>query len=665
MKLKIDPKQNRFSYLHPEGGWGWQNLKLQVMVGQQRQSGNIVSTRGDGEDTILELEYSCGLKENARFTQHAKGLRIQRTLFNPNDSSVSFESPQISKEHKDDGPTPQCRWLQEARFAHLDNLRTELYPKCRAEYPFLRPLPWTTTRFGDQESQTAPYMIYTSDLQQHFCMESLIEQNEHRLVWDIGLSADGHQLEHYKLQWSAPGKNGFTLHSQQRLVLETLQFSVHPDSHLDDVIRHYYHSVIQHQQWEQRVNPLSSKGIYCTWNYGPERDIHHDQILERAKIVKDNFPDVEYFLIDGGWVPWEKGKGPHLGNFNGPIEEVYDHQKFPHGMDGVAKGIKDLGLRPALHWTPFVRLNTKLAMEHEAWLCRNDKGDLYRIGDYGYLDYSIPEVQNFLEHVFRTICHTWGFEGFKIDFWSQSVESNDIRYRHGGTGIVWRDWLLATMEKFCPDDGFVMSCIAMGMGNPFIGKHARTYRCCYDIGLGSWRQHLWACSWVQPLLLADERHTALHNLDGLGIQTELSDAENLHRLSYGFITMGSLEIDGEFEKLSPKHMDWLKRLCQEMDRGHAVTNLDQDVNTGRPLPKALMVTYPKDSKSYQRGIAKHIALFNWNDQEQWAGASSKAIGYEGQISVRDFWSDDIKNFGPEGIAECLPPRSSRLYEISR
>ena len=83
----------------------------------------------------------------------------------------------------------------------------------------------------------------------------------------------------------------------------------------------------------------------------------------------------------------------------------------------------------------------------------------------GFLDYSMPEVQEFYHHCFRLIFKEWGFEAMKLDFWSQGVESASVRFKRG-TAVEWRDWLLSTIRSYLPPDGFLETCVATAMGNP-------------------------------------------------------------------------------------------------------------------------------------------------------------------------------------------------------
>lgn len=666
MEVRIDLSLSQLSWLTEPEGLGWQGLVpgLQSRDGWEAARFSDLSEDNDGTRRI-QADYPCGLREELILTPNAtNGLTVRRRLRNTTDTSILIRSAGICANGPDGGPRLDRPFLMHARYAHLDNLRTESYPKCRTEYPFLRALPWQNTEFGNQESQAAPYMVFTTDRQRNFLLEAQLDQRLARCSWELGLKENGGALATYGLNWRFPGTDGVTLQAGDELELEPVCYRVFANASLEEVLRVYGEMVAQAQGWAGRGNPLNRVAFYCSWNYGIMRDISHESLLKTARFTREHLPGISTFLIDGGWVPWEAGKGPHLGNFNVSADDVYDHAKFPHGMKGVADAIRATGLKPALHWTPFVRANTRLAQAHGDWLCRDAKGEPYRIGVYGYLDYSLPEVQAFFHHVFQTIFREWGFDSMKMDFWSQSVESNSIRYRNGGTGIHWRNWLLAAIESYLPADGFLMTCVATAMGNPFLGKHARTYRCGIDVGNCDWREHLLACSWAQPLLAVDERDMALRNLDGFGISDKLTDAENLHRLTYGFISMGSLEVDGRFEELSAEHVDWLRRLTSHIDRGHAVRTVDDQVHTGVPLPKCLWVDYPEESPTYRRGVRKHIALFNWADDDQFIGATGKALGLAGATTVRDFWTDELKTFPPAGIFEMLPARSARLYELT-
>ncbi|MBF0245614.1 MAG: hypothetical protein HQL31_10145, partial [Planctomycetes bacterium] len=289
-------------------------------------------------------------------------------------------------------------------------------------------------------------------------------------------------------------------------------------------------------------------------------------------------------------------------------------------------------------------------------------GNVYRIGDSSYLDFSLAPVQAYLHKVFTILFKEWKYEAMKMDFWAQGVESETIRYATG-TGVQWRDWLLSTIRSYLPPDGFLMTCVAVSMGDPFLGKAASTYRCSIDVGAAAWHEHITASVWNLPLMSIPGRRTCLLNVDGLGWNAKLSDDENLHRLTYGFITMGSLEVDGRLEEVAPDKIALLNRLMDNMDRGYPVQCPDEEAWFGRPLPRALYVDYPPESQTAKRGVKKHIALFNWTDQPQYTGYTAKALGLKGTVKVRNYWTDEEVTWPEGNVCELLPARSSRLYEL--
>jgi hypothetical protein len=162
----------------------------------------------------------------------------------------------------------------------------------------------------------------------------------------------------------------------------------------------------------------------------------------------------------------------------------------------------------------------------------------------------------------------------------------------------------------------------------------------------------------------ESRRTILPNVDGIGWSAKMTDDENLHRLTYAFITMGSLEVNGRLEELPMDKIERLNKVMADMDRGHVVRSPDEDAFTGRPLPKCLYVDYPADSRTARRGIVKHVALFNWTDQPQCTGYTAGQLGLGGGEVVRDFWTGEAVDLFDGNVCEWLAPRSAKLYEIS-
>jgi len=601
-----------------------------------------------------------GLEETVTLRLLGNGaLRVARRITNTGKISLVLRSAGAG-----DGGRPvfSDNHIWRARYAHLDNVRTEKFPWCRPEYPYVRPLPKTDTVLGNQESQAIPALMLTNDTYSQLLLEGQLRQERTRAQWTIAAGA-GAPVRTYGLQWSMH-TGGFELHAGGSLDLEPMYYEILENAHPQEAWAGYIDAVTAENQLLSADDTLLSKAFYCSWNYGVFADISEEKLMKTARCVAANMPDVKHFLIDGAWQNHliDPVDCPTTAQFYLPEGQWHHPVKFPKGMKAMADAIRATGLTPGIWWTPMVGLYSKLAQEHPEWLAKDATGNVYRIVHSGYLDYSQKPVQEYLHKIFTILFKEWGFEGMKMDFWSQGVESEQIRYATG-TGVQWRDWLLSTIRSYLPPDGFLMTCVAVSMGNPFLGKGASSYRCGIDVGACTWREHVTASLWTLPLLAIPGNRTCLLNVDGIGWNMELSDEENLHRLTFAFITMGSLEVDGRLEELPLDKIAMLNKVMADMDRGHAVRCPDEDAFTGRPLPKCLYVDYPADSRTARRGIAKHIAIFNWTDRPQYTGYPATELGMSAQATVRDFWAGETEE-RPEGdVVAMLPPRSSRLYEV--
>ena len=602
-----------------------------------------------------------GLEETMTFRFLGNGaLRVERHIINRAKVSHVIRSASAGRVGDSGGPVFSDNHIWRARYCHMDNVRTEKFPWCRPEYPYVRSLPKSDTVFGNQESQAVPAMILTNDTYSQLLLEGQLRQDRTRACWTLSAGA-GQPVRTYELHWSMV-TGGFELAPGKSLDLEPIYYQIMEDTHPQCCWSDYFEAVAAENSLLEPDNILLSSAFYCSWNYGVFEDISEDKLLKTARFIAGNMPSIKHFLIDGGWQSRDAVTCPSCANFYLPEGQWHDAERFPNGMKVMADNIRATGLTPAIWWTPSVGLHSQLAQEHPEWLAKDAAGNVYRIGDSGYLDYSLVPVQTYLHKIFNILFKQWHYEALKMDFWCQSVESENIRYATG-TGIQWRDWLLNTIRSYLPADGFLMTCVAVAMGNPFLGKAASTYRCSIDVGACSWREHVTGSIWNLPLLSIPGNKTCLLNVDGLGWNPKLSDDENLHRLTYGFITMGSLEVDGRLETLAPGKIALLNRLIADMDRGFPVRCPDEDAYQGRPLPKALYVDYPADSKTARRGVIKHIALFNWNDKPCYIGYSAADIGLSGTVAARNYWTDESVTFAGGNICELLPPRSARLYEI--
>jgi alpha-galactosidase len=98
------------------------------------------------------------------------------------------------------------------------------------------------------------------------------------------------------------------------------------------------------------------------------------------------------------------------------------NEKFPHGMGWAAELIHDRGLKAGLWLAPFlIGENSQLWKDHPDWAVQYKPGTpmvaMLNWQQRCYaLDLTLPDVLDWLRHVFRTIFDEWGYDYVKIDF---------------------------------------------------------------------------------------------------------------------------------------------------------------------------------------------------------------------------------------------------------
>jgi hypothetical protein len=251
-----------------------------------------------------------------------------------------------------------------------------------------------------------------------------------------------------------------------------------------------------------------------------------------------------------------------------------------------------------------------------------------------------------------------------MDFWSQNFEDRGARlYDPHLTAIEVRERFLKTVRKHLPDDGVFMTCVATGMGNPFIGQWADTYRNTIDIGVGAWHEQINNCCWALPAIGRSGRQTFLLNADSAGIMVDYPDHENFFRLTWCFITMGMLETGGRMEQWPEKFVRAMRKLTDRTDRGYRSLCPDGRAFTGVPLPEVLYVNYPEGSDTREAGVRQSVALFNWTEERRMVSVRRERLGHEGPVNAVNFWTDEAEILDQEFLVRCLDSRSALLLDI--
>jgi alpha-galactosidase len=169
-----------------------------------------------------------------------------------------------------------------------------------------------------------------------------------------------------------------------------------------------YAALIAHEmQARRRDTPPTG---WCSWYYYFTRVTEQD-ILENLQAISDHKEQLPLQVIQ-----IDDGYQTAVGDWTSISE------KFPGGMQALAKRIRDQGFQPGLWLAPFTATaRSQLAQEHPDWLLHNAKGEATFGGKnwqstlYG-LDCTHPQVQDWLRRLFSTLVETWGYDYLKLDF---------------------------------------------------------------------------------------------------------------------------------------------------------------------------------------------------------------------------------------------------------
>ncbi|MGI9592027.1 MAG: glycoside hydrolase family 36 protein, partial [Myxococcota bacterium] len=151
---------------------------------------------------------------------------------------------------------------------------------------------------------------------------------------------------------------------------------------------------------------------WCSWYHYfdsvREEDLRRN--LDALVDAGDELP-VEVVQLDDGW---QRAVG----------DWRETNEKFPSGLPGIARAIREAGFTPGLWTAPFCAVpGSALVSDHADWLLRSDgepalallHPDWSEDGRVFALDASRPEVRSHLEALFtELVAH--GFQHLKIDF---------------------------------------------------------------------------------------------------------------------------------------------------------------------------------------------------------------------------------------------------------
>ena len=556
------------------------------------------------------------------------------------------------------------------RCAHTDHVRTDRNPHCQMEYPYFRMLPARRVRLGQGEDQPFPGLYIRDEKGRRGLVFAAASQNVNFLAFELekrGIADGRGAFEHFALLHDPGQSAGFTVPALGDLALDGVFIQLVGDVRVEDAYAGYLAWLSGRVDFRAPRSPLLREAMHCTWNYGVSRDQNPKSLLPTARFIAASLPGIKWFLMDAGYLDGDNGEC-FLHRFYPDPEQFVNRAVWPGGIRGFSDEIRAMGLRPGIWWAPVVRVASRLFDDHPDWFLRNADGSLCLIDTsrgLGCLDYSHPEALAFLDRTLSVILGKWGMDACKMDFWSQHFESRRARFANPDlTSPQVRARFLETVRRHLPPDGVFMTCIAAGMGDPFVGQWADCYRNTIDIGLGRWSEQRNNCAWSLPTFGFGGRGVFLLNNDSVGIMPGHPDNENRFRFTWSFMHGGMTETGGRIETWFSPWVEALRKLTDRCDRGYQARCPDDDAFTGVPLPKVLYIDYPPESPTARSGVRQSLAFFNWTDEDAVISVRRAGLGHDGPVEAEDFWTGAAEVFDQDFIVKSLAPRSALLYDLS-
>jgi hypothetical protein len=221
---------------------------------------------------------------------------------------------------------------------------------------------------------------------------------------------------------------GFVVHSGASTSSGKLIFNIADNAFV--ALETYAQAMADLQQ--VRLNPIING--WCSWYYSHEY-INEDEVLKNAEFAARDLKayGLQYIQVDAGWF---RTYGDWEGNEN-----------FPHGMQWLARKIRERGLRAGIWLAPYcIAEGTHVFTQHQEWLIHDSAGRVKQYGGglstpqagpYGVpslmkkvygLDITHPGSGGWLRDLLKKISHDWGYEFIKIDFVEWTLLSAEHYY---------------------------------------------------------------------------------------------------------------------------------------------------------------------------------------------------------------------------------------------
>ena len=165
-----------------------------------------------------------------------------------------------------------------------------------------------------------------------------------------------------------------------------------------------YRTRLVRGEWRDKVRPI----LINNWE-GTYFDFNEEKILDIARRAKEI--GIEMFVLDDGWFGKRNIDNCSLGDW------VVNTEKLPHGMNGLADRIHELGLKFGLWFEPeMISPDSDLYRAHEDWCLHVDGRERTLERSQLMLDLSRKDVQDYVIEAVSSVLATAAIDYVKWDY---------------------------------------------------------------------------------------------------------------------------------------------------------------------------------------------------------------------------------------------------------
>lgn len=387
--------------------------------------------------------------------------------------------------------------------------------------------------------------------------------------------------------------------------------------------------------------------MWNSWDYY-RWAITESEVMENVQFIADDpvlSKHVEYVVVDDGWQ-----------HAYGDWEVNY---KFPSGMDGLARKIKEHGMKPGLWFAPFiVEEHSFIADWHADMLATGDKKIpalpfqcMKRMGFI--LDAASEKSKKFLADIFARY-RSLGYDYFKLDFLRHLQNAVHHNGEKAAKGKLMRD-ALALIRTAAGKDAHILGCnFPFEVGDGIVDSA----RVSSDVA-PRWHnvmenvKSMAARYWMNRVLWWSDPDFAvcrgddtsddadLRRMNPLNVYQEMkgqrteyitrwetfvtySEARVL--MSLAVVNGGVIALSDKLTRLNPRGLDLVRKTVAAEDRG-------------RGVPIDLFEhTYP-ERWIQQNDAGKRYLFVNYGDKPKKLTVSEKDI--DTSLRYRDFWTGEV------------------------